>query len=493
MDYFSLIINREGEKMKNKKKTIFTLLGVFFTCVCLACFIFFGHSLIQVNIVPTKYLILCFGILSVVFFLLIFFLFVKEGLLSKILIVTMMSALSLLLVFASSYFHQTTQFFSGTKTKDYDTLTYSVFVLKNQEYKSLTDLKNLSIGYLEHDSETIQKELQEKITYQEKKASDIGELVDSLFDKKLQAICLEEGHLFLLREEIDNFEQDIQMIYTFQVRVDGTSENAGVQDVSNSSFVLYISGIDQYGNVNSVRGRSDVNQIAVVNTRTNHILLVNTPRDYYVQLAGTTGLKDKLTHAGIYGINKSIATLENLYKIDIEYYLRVNFDTLIKVVDIIGGIDIYSDATFTCWTNKNVHVNTGWNHFNGAQALAYSRERHAYLTGDHHRGANQQQVITAIIHKMTQSSVLINKYSSILNAMDGSFQTNLPTPMLTSFIKYQLDEMPVWNVESIAVTGQNSMDYTYSMGTSQKLYVMEPDYSSVTNAISKIKAVYNEK
>jgi len=479
--------------MKNKKKTIFTLLGILFTCICLTCFILFGYSLIQLNIVPTKYLVLCFGVLSVLFFLLDFFLFVKDGIFSKILLVTMMSAVSLILLFGFFYIRDTHQFFHRTQVQNYDTLTYSVLTLQKEKYSNILDLKNRSIGYLDADLSSIQKELKARISYQEQVFSDAGDLAKNLMDEKISAICLEEGHLLLLRQEVENFEESVKVLYTFQVQVEKTTEDGKNQDISNDSFILYISGIDQYGNVSSVRGRSDVNQIAVINTRTNHILLVNTPRDYYVQLAGTTGLKDKLTHAGIYGINKSITTLENLYKIDIEYYLRVNFDTLIKVVDIIGGIDIYSDATFTCWTNKNVHVNTGWNHFNGAQALAYSRERHAYLTGDHHRGANQQQVITAIIHKMTQSSVLINKYSSILNAMDGSFQTNIPTPMLTSFIKYQLDEMPVWNVESIAVTGQNNMDYTYSMGTSQKLYVMEPDYSSVTNAISKIKAVYNEK
>ena len=236
-----------------------------------------------------------------------------------------------------------------------------------------------------------------------------------------------------------------------------------------------------------------MNQLAVVNPKTHHILLVNTPRDYYVQLAGTTGLKDKLTHAGIYGIQKSIDTLEKFYGIDIQYYLRVNFDTLIRVVDVIGGVDINSDASFTCHTNNKVHVEKGWNHFNGAQALAYSRERYAYLTGDHHRGANQQQVITAIINKVSTSSVLIQKYNDILNSLDGSFQTDMSMDSILAFIRYQLDAMPDWNVESIAVSGFNSMDYTYSMGTGRKLYVMEPDMDSVQKAIARIQEVYNEK
>ena len=256
---------------------------------------------------------------------------------------------------------------------------------------------------------------------------------------------------------------------------------------------MYISGIDQYGNVNSVRGRSDVNQLAIVNPKTNHILLVNTPRDFYVQLAGTTGLRDKLTHAGIYGIDKSIKTLENLYSIDISHYVRVNFNTVIKVVDVIGGIDIESDKAFRAWTNKNVYVEKGWNHFDGAQALAYARERLTYVDGDHHRGRNQQQVITAILNKVTNSKVLISKYNSILGALDGSFQTDMSMEEITSFIRYQIDKMPHWNIESIAVTGSGDMQPTYSMGSKLKLYVMEPNMNSVNEAKKRINEVLNEK
>ena len=313
-----------------------------------------------------------------------------------------------------------------------------------------------------------------------------------MLNKNTDAIVLEESYLTLAYEEIKDFKDSVKVIDTFSIKAKVHKENKDEKINFEEPFVLYISGIDQYGNVNSVRGRSDVNQLVVVNPKTHHILLVNTPRDYYVQLYNTTGLRDKLTHAGIYGIDKSIKTLEKFYDIDINYYLRVNFNSLIKVVDVIGGIDIYSDKSFVAHTNKSVKVKEGWNSFNGTQALAYSRERYAYITGDHHRGANQQQVIEAIINKVTQSSVLISKYNSILNALDGTFQTDMSTNMITSFIKYQLDNMPKWEVESIAVTGYNSSNYTYSMGMRYKLYVMEPDYNSVEKAKKKMNEVLNE-
>lgn len=486
--------NKKGITQDKNKKWLFVL-NILFMITFLVCFGIFAYSLFQVNVIPTKFLGLGIIGITIIFGILLFLIFKRKKIFSTIISYIIMVLLSITFVYVSTYFNNTYHFFQGTQVKDYDTLHYSVVVLKENQYQGIKSLKNKTISYLEDDyTNDIQINLNKNIDYTEKLSNDFGSLSDDLLEKKTDAICLEESYLMLVKEEVEDFEEKTEILDTFEVQVKSHQEDGGdITSITDTSFILYISGIDQYGNVNSVRGRSDVNQFAVINTRTNHILLVNTPRDYYVQLAGTTGLKDKLTHAGIYGIGKSIATLENLYKMDISHYLRVNFDTLIKVVDIIGGIDIYSDSEFTCWTNRNVHVQKGWNHFNGKEALAYSRERHAYLTGDHHRGANQQQVITAIINKVSQSSVLISKYNSILNALDGSFQTDMPTGMITSFIKYQLDSMPTWNIESIAVTGSNSMDYTYSMGMGRKLYVMEPNYESVEIARKKIQEVYNEK
>ena len=322
--------------------------------------------------------------------------------------------------------------------------------------------------------------------------SDLSKLYESLNKNETDAIILEESYITLANEEINGFKDNTKIIYTFKVKVDAYKEESNI-DVLENPFIVYISGIDQYGSVNSVRGRSDVNQLLVINPKTHKILIVNTPRDYYVQLAGTTGLKDKLTHAGIYGIDKSIATIENVYGIDINHYIRINFDTLIKVVDVLGGIDIYSDKAFIPWTNKKVYINEGWNHLNGKEALAYSRERKTYVDGDHHRGRNQQQVIEAIISKLTSTTTFLSKYNSILNSLDGSFQTDMDINLITSFIKYQLDKMPSWNIESVGANGFNSWNYTYSMGYNYYLWVMEPDWDSINKIKNKIEGVLLEK
>lgn len=474
-------------------KNIIYILNTLIIILCISSMIIFSYYLFKINIVPIKYLLIGYGLFVLVLFFLILTIFGKENKIIKIIAILIMITMSICSSYAIHYLNNTYKFLDNMQS-DYDTLTYSVLVLKDSPYDEINSLHLKTISYLDNEyREDIEKELSSKMTYHELLTTEFGVLPDNLINGEVDAICLEESYLNLIREEVPNFKESTKIIYTFEVIVKSHKEEENKINISKEPFILYISGIDQYGNVNSVRGRSDVNQIVIINPKTYHILLVNTPRDYYLQLAGTKGLKDKLTHAGIYGIDKSISTLENLYDIDINHYVRVNFNTLIKVVDVIGGIDIESDSSFTCWTNKKVHVEKGWNHFNGEQALAYSRERHAYLTGDHHRGANQQQVITAIINKVGNSKVLISKYNSILNTLNGSFQTDMSMDMITSFIRYQLDKMPSWNVESIAVTGTNSSNYTYSMGTGYKLYVMEPDYNSIAIAKQRINEVLNEQ
>lgn len=477
--------------MKTKKKLLFNIISIVLTSLCLLTLTVFSYFIFKINIIPTKYLLVGYGLSILIIILLLFGIFGKHKKVIKIISLFIIIVLSLGFSYITYYLNNTYNFLSNTQN-NYEVLTYKVVVLNDTSYDNISSLKNKTISYLDDNNKhNIKIKLTSKIIYNEKLVTEFGKLPDLLISKETEAICIEESYLALIYEEIENFEEDTKIIYTFKVIAKTHKEESNIS-ITEDPFILYISGIDQFGNVNSVRGRSDVNILAVINPKTNHILLVNTPRDYYVRLAGTNGLKDKLTHAGIYGINKSIDTLENLYSININHYLRVNFNTLIKAVDVIGGIDIYSDKAFVPWTNKKLYINYGWNHMDGKTALAYARERKTYTTGDNHRGENQQQVITAIIDKVSKSSVLISKYNSILNTLNGSFQTDMDTSLITSFIRYQIDKMPTWTIESIAVSGSGSYNYTYSMGTNYKLYVMEPDYNSIATAKKRIDEVLKE-
>ncbi len=477
--------------MDKGKSILLQVIKIVLTALLLLLFSFFTFQILKLNVLPVKYLYLGFTIFFLVFLFLMFLLYKAKNKIINLFSVTLILFVSIVFYIGIKYLISTYSFIENIKV-EYDTLSYSVLVLNSSELTSIDNLRDKTILYLKDNyQEEIKKQLNEKIIYQEKLNEEFGSVLDNLLNKNVQAIVLEESYITIAKDEVEDFEAKTKVIYTFDVKIKAHEENPNVSmNITMEPFIFYISGVDQWGNVKSVRGRSDVNMLVIVNPKTNQILLVNTPRDYYIQLDGTKGLKDKLTHAGIYGIDKSIKTLENFYDIDISHYLRVNFDSVIKIIDVIGGIDINSDKAFKP-RNDSRYINKGWNHFDGKLALAYARERYAYTTGDHHRGANQQQVITAIIEKLTSSSVLISKYNTLLDSLNGSFQTDMSMEEITSFIKYQIDKMPSWKVESIAVTGTGDMQPTYSMGSKLKLYVMNPDMKSVKMAQEKIKEVLN--
>lgn len=255
-------------------------------------------------------------------------------------------------------------------------------------------------------------------------------------------------------------------------------------EMSKSAFVIYISGIDTYGNVNR-RSRSDVNILAAVNTQTKKVVLISTPRDYYVPLSVSGGIKDKLTHAGNFGVECSRDTLGMLYGVNADYYVRMNFTGFIDIIDAIGGVDVNSDYAF-CAGGRNftAGLNTG---LTGRQALAFARERYSFASGDRQRGKNQMAVITAMIKKMATPDVVMN-YKNVLAAIAGSFQTNFTSEEIYALVHMQIDDMATWTVESYSVDGSGAMLPTYSI-PSMNLYVMEPDMNTVAVAREKIKAV----
>jgi len=297
---------------------------------------------------------------------------------------------------------------------------------------------------------------------------------------------IEDSMKNILEEESSDKMNLMREIYEFtiKIKVDTTLKEVNVTD---ESFAIYVSGIDTYGQISSV-SRSDVNIVMVVNPTTKQILLISIPRDYYVQLHGTTGAKDKLTHAGIYGIDMSIKTIEDLLETDINYYIKVNFTSVIDIVDSLGGLDVYSDYSFISYSGFNFKA--GYNSVNGEQALDFVRTRKAFVDGDRQRGKNQQALIDAIIKKATDKSI-ITKYNSLLSAIDGKYQTNLSTKKITSLIKMQLEDMTSWNVSSYSLTGIDSNNYTYTYN--QLLYVMEPDKQSVKEAIALVDQVLNNE
>ena len=387
-------------------------------------------------------------------------------------------------VCGAHYARKTTNFIQGITGVHYETQTYEVRVLKSSGFNEIAQLRNQHVGFMTTNPnlEDTKTNLKSAVNYKAQDFEDLGTMISSIYAFETAAVVLNDSYTQYIEESDSEFINDSKVIYSFEVNKVADDEPVRV-DVANKPFIVYISGSDSRGKISDV-ARSDVNMLMVINPQTGKILLVNIPRDYYVQLHGTTGMKDKLTHAGIYGVNKSKTTIEDLLGIEINYTVKVGFNTVIDVVDAIGGIDIFSDKEFTAWTNKTCHFKYGTQHVDSTCALAFSRERYTYAAGDRHRGENQQAVITAIINKMSDPKYML-KYSDILSAAEGSFETNLSYDEITGFAKQQLSALKHWEVESIALDGTGASLPTYSMG-SQKLYVMIPNQATIDAAKAKI-------
>ena len=270
----------------------------------------------------------------------------------------------------------------------------------------------------------------------------------------------------------------------------GLLTGAEANKITKEPFVVYLSGVDTRGELTE-KARSDVNILAVVNPVTKRVALINTPRDYYVDLAGTSS-KDKLTHAGLYGVETSMATLGNLYGVNVEHYIRINFAGFISIIDAVGGVDVYSDQAFTSVGSPGYYDPTtfaeGWNHLDGKAALAFARERHAFKTGDVQRGINQMKVIDAMLNKI-KSPALLMGFSKIMDSAADCFVTSLSQNQISALVRMQLSDFAEWNIESYTVTGSSGSSTKCYSAKGQKLYVMKPDENSVAKAKEMIAAV----
>ena len=270
----------------------------------------------------------------------------------------------------------------------------------------------------------------------------------------------------------------------------GLLTGAEANKITKEPFVVYLSGVDNRGELTE-KARSDVNILAVVNPTTKQVALINTPRDYYVDLAGTDS-KDKLTHAGLYGVETSMATLGNLYGVNVDHYIRINFAGFISIIDALGGVDVYSDQAFTSVGSPGYYDPTtfveGWNHLDGKAALAFARERHAFASGDIQRGINQMKVIDAMLNKI-KSPALLMGFSKIMDAAADCFVTSFSQDQISALVRMQLSDFAEWDIESYTVTGTSSSSTKCYSAKGQKLYVMKPDDASVSKAREMIASV----
>lgn len=463
-------------------------LNIILNIIAIIFLLLISISITELNILPGKYyypMIVLLLIIGILFILSIFKSNKKFLLIISIISSIIISIISFLGLIYLNSTNKLLDNISFIKEKS----IYYIIVKKDSDYKKLSDLDNKNLAVIENSSSNYQKALKEvnkKININTIKYKNINTIASDLVTGKVDSILLNSNSKRILDDMLKNFKNNTRVVDKVVIYV-----KRGKSTVINSNepFNVLISGIDTAGDINSV-SRSDVNIVMTVNPKNHEVLLTNIQRDMQVQLHGTTGIKDKLTHAGIYGIDMSRQTIEDFLDTKIPYYIRVNFDSLVKVVDSIGGVDIDNDVAFKGNT-RNFEV--GKLHLNGKEALEYARERKKMPSGDYTRGLHQEKIMEAIISKVTTSKKILNNYSKFTSVLDEFIQTNIPSSTIKFYVREQLDTMPKWNVISRAVESSGSaLIETYSM-PGMNLYVAFPDEKSVKTSSRIINEMLDNK
>lgn len=460
---------------------IFKDIRTYFMIILIIVILRLGYQLIKYPILSTKYIIIFMIVIIAILFLFILSQYKAKNkkirLTGKILIIIF----CLLLIPLNYTFSKTMNALAKTETH-VETDSVSIIVKANSTYQYTQDLKGKVYSTLATDDKSVDKTIEKLQTennenIQPKVYSGVLTLVNALYNNDVDCIIINESYRAMIEEDFPNFSSDTRVIYSKQYVTEINSpENS---DITRNTFNVYVSGIDTYGSI-TTKSRSDVNMIMTVNPTTKTVLLTSIPRDYYIPFNVLGGQRDKLTHSGLYGVNETMQNVASYFGIDIDYFIRVNFDSLIDIVDSLGGIEVYNPQAF-----KNFEV--GKITLNGEEALAFSRERYSFEDGDKERGRNQMRVITGIINKVL-SPAIISNYSELMDKLHVSFQTNMADEQIISLVRMQLDDMSPWTIQQQSVNGNGQTLYSPIYGSD--LYMMVPDDKSVENAKVKINELY---
>ena len=482
---------------KNKRRKVITNICRLIAIISIALTIVFFAYLINLNMLPIKYITIIGIIITLIYFILLLLIIPKKikSFLKIFASIIMLTISSILFYSGVVYIDKLIDFVDKIDNSIVQKETYYIVVLKENRIDNINSLNNKIIGYYNSESSIDNTNkafnlLNKKITYEKKSYENIEDMLTELNDKEIEALLINESVYNLIENDLAYLGVEVKQIDSVHVLVE-TLDIVKYVDVTNTPFNIYIAGGDAYGSIGMVTN-TDVNMVATIDPINNKILLTSIPRDYYVELPGK-GAKDKLTHAGYYGIETSVKAVEELLDIEVNYYAKVNFSTVEKVIDAIGGVDVYNESYFCAYGCDWLCYNSGNIHLNGHYALVYDRERHAFVDGDVQRVKNQQKVLTAVIKKMTTSTTLIKNYTKILDSISDNFSTNLDNESMAKLVKKQLSNMKGWTIETQNLTGYDYYTYdTYTYPTIE-LYVMKPNEDSINNVRNKIKEFVGKK
>lgn len=482
----------KGKRRRNRRRIgAAGVLGRLLSILLLLASAAFAGLLYYSGLVPEKLLLL--GVIVLLVFVLIVFIMTRNAESRLRYIIGLLIGLLLIAVLAAGGFYLFRTMQTAKKISSFKEEVTQVGVYVKAGNEDSFDFTNVDCRYgiltaldkENTDSAILQIREEYSVPVMTKEYQTLADLVEAVETEQVDAIIMNSAYVDVL-EEMDGFSDIRDRIkeVLLQTITTKTSEDVRKPYHDGNTFALYISGIDTREEELISKSRSDVNILAIVNTKSHQILLLSTPRDYFVPLSISDGQRDKLTHAGIYGVSVSMDTLGMLYDIDVDYHFRVNFTGFKRIIDALDGVTVVSEKSFQA---GDYYYEEGENTLNGDQALAFCRERYAFEDGDNQRGRNQLALVRGVINKAMSVDMLLH-YTEVLDAVEGSFEMSMPYDTLSTIVKNQLESPAKWNIVSYSATGTGAEEVPYSM--SQSAYVMIPDKDSVAKAKDLIQQVY---
>ena len=504
-------VNGNGKKKKKKNKRPISKFMTIFMIISLALLIF---QIIKLNLLPAKLIVLVSLVMIILCLIIILiFHFKAKKFLPRILAGFVALCMCVGLAYGNYFIYKTDDTFDVvTSLADSKATMTSIVVLKSSSIKKEKDLKGKTIGtILDMDKVATNRMLKDldsdNIKYKTKDYSTLDDMMEAFYAGEVDAICLNEKYRDILHESeaYFNFQTDSRVVhqnvhYTKVEKNDNPSDP--VNDISKDAFTVLVSGNDSYGTLQDSNTRSDANLLLTVNPKTGTILMTSIPRDYYVELvcpeddpelACPEGSSDKLTHSGLMGVKSTEETIEKALGIKINYNVRINFSSVVNLVDALDGIDLdikKGEEVDIFYVNSQPGLSVGKHHVDGETALAFARERHAYLDGDNQRVRNQQKVFKAIFKRIVSPKMITN-YGKFMDALAVAFDTNLSGDEISNFVKYELNNMPDWKIESYAIVAEPDYQFCYQ----SQSYASVVQQNDIINEVArkKIEAVLNGK
>lgn len=496
-------VNGNGKRKKKKNKRPISKFMTIFMIVSLALLIF---QIIKLNLLPTKLIILVSVVLILLALIILLILHFKaKGFISRLLMGLVTLCMCIGLAYGNYFVYKADSTFDVvTSLADSKATTTSIVVLKASSINKEAELKGKTIGtILKMDEEATERMLKDldsdNIKYKTKDYSTLDDMMEAFYAGEVDAICLNEKYRDILHESeaYFNFQTDSRTVhqnvhYTKVEKNDNPSDP--VSDISKDGFTILVSGNDSYGTLQDSNTRSDANLLLTVNPKTGTILMTSIPRDYYVELvcpsgddelACPEGSYDKLTHSGLMGVKSTEETIEKALGIKINYNVRINFSSVVNLVDALDGIDLdvkKGEEVDVFYTNSQPGLSDGKHHVDGETALAFARERHAYADGDNQRVRNQQKVFKAIFKRIISPKMITN-YGKFMDAIAVAFDTNLSGDEISKFVKYELDNMLNWKIESYAIVAEPDYQFCYQ----SQSYASVVAQNDVMNEVAKKK------